>query len=267
MKRFILSSLLTLLGVVFLLASPVSATGLKTIHVMGGLDQSLPTCGEGQTPYAYFVINQLDKPSDAPPSITVDFKNGAVSWFSLLTVNGPVAKYQGIAPGPVTDAIALIYPAWHGRFNLSHYFCGPGSTPPPSTTTTVPCPHPTTTTLPPATTTLPPVTTTLPPVTTTLPPVTTTVPSPTTTVPGTTLPPPVTTVPPVTTTKPPAAPPTTVAPTTTVNAPVPVGLTAPPTTLAVTGARYVWQLVFTALAALLFGVALIVLSRTIRKTP
>ena len=92
---------------------------------MGGLDQPVPNCGAAPV-LAYFVINQLASPTLAPSSIQVFFSDGSSATYPLLTVDGPVAKYQGLVPAGsrVTDATAVIYSSWSGRFNLSHYFCG-----------------------------------------------------------------------------------------------------------------------------------------------
>jgi hypothetical protein len=113
-----------------------SAATTKTIQVMNGLPERL--CDPTQW---HWIINQLDDPTLAPPSISVTFSPGG-------TVNVPLDK---VTPGgtahyvstlhltdgaTVTNATAVIYSSWDGRFVLSCPEATPTKTPTPTNTPT-----------------------------------------------------------------------------------------------------------------------------------
>lgn len=133
LSAVVAATLITVFGILTL-ATPAHAGTTKVIvDNKQGLDQRPSTCSGGLQPMAYFVINQVDSPADAPTSITVKFSDGSSTTYPLLVVNGKAAKYQGPVPAGayVTSASAVIYEAWSGEFVLSHYLCG---TPQSSTT-------------------------------------------------------------------------------------------------------------------------------------
>jgi hypothetical protein len=128
------------------LATPARAGTTKVIvDDKQGLDQRPSACGAGLAPMAYFVINQVDAPADAPSSITVNFADASSATYPLLVVDGKAAKYQGPVPtgSYATSATAVVYAAWSGEFVLSHYLCG--TTPPTTDPTTSPSTDVTTT--------------------------------------------------------------------------------------------------------------------------
>lgn len=144
-KRSVARPMTAALGAVFVIifAFLVSATaahaGTATKVITDdkqGLDQRPSACSGDLLPMAYFVINQVDTPSDAPASITVNFADGSSTVYPLLVVDGKAAKYQGPVPvgSYATSATAVIYDAWSGEFVLSHYLCG--TTPPTTDPTT-----------------------------------------------------------------------------------------------------------------------------------
>lgn len=84
----------------------------------------------------HFIINQIDKASDAPQTIHVVWANGASEDVPLDNVTpGGAAHYTTTSNlgSTVVSATAVIYSAWSGQFVLSH---GPCGTPTPSSTPT-----------------------------------------------------------------------------------------------------------------------------------
>jgi len=82
-------------------------------------------CSKDRTIEWHFVITQIDDPSDAPPSITVQFANSGTVTVPLYDVTGKTAHYYWYTPSPETmiDAWTTIYGSWKGQFNLSHAEC------------------------------------------------------------------------------------------------------------------------------------------------
>jgi hypothetical protein len=125
----VLGAFVMSLGSDVLTAGEASAASTKTIQVMNGLPET--RCG----PDWHWIINQIDDESQAPASIRVTFSPGG-------TVNVPLEKatpgvvahytFTGNLSSTVTNATAVIYSAWDGRFVLS---C-PEATPTPTKTPT-----------------------------------------------------------------------------------------------------------------------------------
>lgn len=103
----------------------------------------------------HFVINQVDKESDAPASIHVTWANGNSLDVNRTAFTGGVAHYTTTANlgSTVTSATAEIYATWSGQFNLSHG----------------PCAITTTSSAPPSTSSAPPSTSSAPPSTSSAP--------------------------------------------------------------------------------------------------
>jgi hypothetical protein len=87
-----------------------------------------------------FIINQLDKSSDAPASIQVQLSCGGSITVNLSKLNNKLALYSlpaGDVPGGCTPvgATAVIYDSYSGNFVISHVPCGspsPSPSPEPS---------------------------------------------------------------------------------------------------------------------------------------
>jgi hypothetical protein len=122
--------------------TPVNCTTTTTCHLMGGKVQ--PACPSGQSFIsAQFILNQLDT---APPAtISVTLSNGGTYTVPLTKTSDKTAHYVldyatlGIAPGTtVVDATAVVPTGYPGRFVLSDYGCGGGSSPSVPPTPTAP---------------------------------------------------------------------------------------------------------------------------------
>jgi hypothetical protein len=85
-----------------------------------------------------FIINQLDKSSDAPASIQVQLSCGGEITVALSALHNKNAHYSlspSNLPGGCTPvgATAVIYDSYHGNFVISHVPCGsPSPSPEPS---------------------------------------------------------------------------------------------------------------------------------------
>jgi len=83
-----------------------------------------PGCEPGSPNEWHFVINQIDKASNAPASINVTWSDGTSTVVPLQKFTGGVAHYSAPAIGPSpTNATTTIYDGWKGQFNLSHGPC------------------------------------------------------------------------------------------------------------------------------------------------
>jgi len=132
-----------------LVTGEASAASTQTIQVMNGLPET--RCG----PTWHWIINQISDPSLAPASIRVTFSPGGTVNVPLEKVTeGGVAHYTWTAnlSSTVTNATAVIYSAWDGRFVLS---CPEATPTPTATNTATPTKTPTNTPVPPTNTPTP----------------------------------------------------------------------------------------------------------------
>jgi len=130
--------------------APAAPPGSMEVSLkQASLDDHSQDCPDGATS-AHIVLNQI---AAGPGSIQVKLSDGSTVTVFLAKFVGRVAHYDVPLSGglSVTGATAFVPANWTGQFVLSHYVCGPPTTPPSSSST-----PPSSSSVPPSSSSVPP---------------------------------------------------------------------------------------------------------------